>query len=144
MNYLLDAAACIARCSITTRPSCGNAFGKPWKAAHASWFPPCRSTNCGTAWRKFRRPNKCRTANVQTFLAGSIELLAFDDDDARMTGFVRAGLEAAGVHMGAYDVQVAGQAVLRKLILVTVNVPEYGYVDKLEWEDWSQPPTAST
>jgi tRNA(fMet)-specific endonuclease VapC len=143
MNYLLDAATCIAllnndppivRERFRYALENGSRIVVSSVSLYELWYGVAQIPQAE------QMPYGQR---VQTFLAGSIELLAFDDDDARMSGFVRAGLEAAGVHMGAYDVQVAGQAVLRKLILVTVNVPEYGAVDKLEWEDWSQPPSPS-
>lgn len=81
------------------------------------------------------------TANAElltTFFAGPIGLLAFDDDDAKIAGAVRAGLEAAGKPIGAYDLLIAGQALRHKLILVTANSREFGRVKGLEWEDWAK------
>src|ERR1700691_3180209 len=81
------------------------------------------------------------TANAQlltTFFAGPIGLLAFDDEDARVAGVVRANLEAAGKPIGAYDLLIAGQALRHKLTLVTANSREFGRVKGLKWEDWGQ------
>ncbi|MGB7585297.1 MAG: type II toxin-antitoxin system VapC family toxin [Terriglobales bacterium] len=81
------------------------------------------------------------TANAQlltTFFAGPVGLLAFDDEDAKIAGAVRAGLEAAGKPIGAYDLLIAGQALRHKLTLVTANSREFGRVKGLEWEDWGR------
>jgi tRNA(fMet)-specific endonuclease VapC len=80
-------------------------------------------------------------ANAQlltTFLAGPIDLLAFDDEDAKIAGGVRASLEAAGKPIGAYDLLIAGQAMRHKLTLVTANSREFGRVKGLKWEDWGK------
>ncbi|MFZ0284784.1 MAG: type II toxin-antitoxin system VapC family toxin [Terriglobales bacterium] len=81
------------------------------------------------------------TANAQlltTFFAGPVGLLAFDDEDAKIAGAVRAGLEAAGKPIGAYDLLIAGQALRHKLTLVTASSREFGRVKGLEWEDWGR------
>jgi tRNA(fMet)-specific endonuclease VapC len=81
------------------------------------------------------------TTNAQlltTFLAGPIALLAFDDEDAKIAGSVRATLEAAGKPIGAYDVLIAGQALRHKGTLVTANSREFGRVKGLKWEDWGR------
>jgi tRNA(fMet)-specific endonuclease VapC len=78
-------------------------------------------------------------ANTQlltTFLAGPVALLAFDDEDAKIAGAVRASLEAAGKPIGAYDLLIAGQALRHKLTLITANSREFGRVKGLKWEDW--------
>jgi tRNA(fMet)-specific endonuclease VapC len=80
-------------------------------------------------------------ANAQlltTFLAGPLELLAFDDEDAKIAGGLRASLEAAGKPIGAYDLLIAGQALRHKLTLVTANSREFGRVKGLKWEDWGK------
>jgi tRNA(fMet)-specific endonuclease VapC len=80
-------------------------------------------------------------ANAQlltTFFAGPVGLLAFDDEDAKIAGAVRANLEAAGKPIGAYDLLIAGQALRHKLTLVTANSREFGRVKGLEWEDWGK------
>jgi tRNA(fMet)-specific endonuclease VapC len=74
---------------------------------------------------------------VRTFLAGVVEVVVFDDADARAAGSVRAGLARAGTPIGAYDVLIAGQAIRRGLTLVTANVREFDRIDGLMWEDWA-------
>ena len=73
---------------------------------------------------------------VETFFAGPVGLLAFEEGDARRAGEVRSKLKAAGKPIGAYDVLIAGQALSRKLTLVTANAREFGRIKGLVWEDW--------
>jgi tRNA(fMet)-specific endonuclease VapC len=75
---------------------------------------------------------------VETFFSGPVSLLAFEDEDAKFAGRVRAALEAAGKPIGAYDLLIAGQALRHDLILVTANVREFGRIKGLEWQDWGK------
>ncbi len=77
-------------------------------------------------------------ARLATFLAGPVALLAFEDEDARVAGSIRATLEASGRPIGAYDVLIAGQALNRQLTLVTANVSEFSRVKGLSWQDWAK------
>lgn len=74
---------------------------------------------------------------LETFLAANFLSLAFEDEDARVAGAVRAALQAAGTPIGAYDLLIAGQALRRDLTLVTANVAEFARVKDLRWEDWA-------
>ena len=75
---------------------------------------------------------------VETFFAGPVSLLAFEPEDAKVAGRLRAGLEAVGKPIGAYDLLIAGQALRHQLTLITANVREFGRVKGLEWEDWAR------
>jgi tRNA(fMet)-specific endonuclease VapC len=75
---------------------------------------------------------------VETFLAGPILVLPFEDADARVAGSVRASLEAIGKPIGAYDLLMAGQALRHQLTLVTANVSEFSRVKGLAWQDWAK------
>ena len=81
-----------------------------------------------------------RSARVETNLARveglRLEVVAFDTEDARASGAVRAALAASGWPIGAYDVLIAGQALARELTLVTHNTREFGRVEGLRVEDW--------
>lgn len=77
------------------------------------------------------------TQRLETFFAGPLEVAAFDDEDAREAGTVRAELEAAGTPIGAYDVLLAGQARRRGATLVTSNARGFDRVTGLKWEDWA-------
>ena len=67
------------------------------------------------------------------------EALAFDTEDARHGGEIRAWLAAQGTPIGAYDVLIAGQARARDLVLVTRNVREFVRVPGLRVENWQEP-----
>ena len=70
-------------------------------------------------------------------LSGDLDLLDFDDEDARTAGQVRATLGKAGTQIGAYDVMIAGQALRRGLTVVTANTSEFSRVTGLSWQDWT-------
>jgi len=65
-----------------------------------------------------------------------VEVLAFDNNDARAAGALRAELARKGKSLGSYDTLIAGQCLSRNLIVVTSNVAEFQRVQGLRWEDW--------
>jgi tRNA(fMet)-specific endonuclease VapC len=77
------------------------------------------------------------TERLRVLLSGDLDLLEFDDEDARTAGQVRAALEKGGNPIGAYDVLVAGQALRRGLTVVTANSSEFRRVAGLSWQDWT-------
>ena len=99
----------------------------PTVAAFELWYGVAKSA----------RPEANARA-VETFFAGPVRLLAFEEEDARRAGAVRAALEIAGKPIGAYDVLIAGQALCHRLTLVTANAKEFGRVKGLVWEDWAK------
>lgn len=74
--------------------------------------------------------------NLARVEALQFEVLAFDREDALQAGKLRAALKSVGTPIGAYDVQIAGQALARDLILVTHNTREFQRVPALRIEDW--------
>ncbi len=86
-------------------------------------------------WKSQRKDSN--TQRLETFFAGPLEWVLFDEDDARAAGAVRAELEAVGKPIGAYDVLLAGQARRRGATLVTSNTKEFTRVPGLKWEDWA-------
>lgn len=137
MDYLLDTNACIAL--INGHPSTVRARMQNAAAAGAHvlvssvavfelWYGVAKS-----AKQEFNRKR------LETFLAGPILVLPFEDVDARKAGSVRAALEATGKPIGAYDVLMAGQALRHQLTLVTANVSEFSRVKGLHWQDWAKP-----
>jgi len=83
------------------------------------------------------RQQEANTERLKTFFAGPINLMDFDEEDARTAGTIRTQLEAAGRPIGAYDLLIAGQAVHLKATVVTANVKEFARVKGLVWEDWA-------
>ena len=75
---------------------------------------------------------------LETFLAGPVLVLPFEDADARVAGSVRAALESRGKPIGAYDLLMAAQALRHQLTLVTANVSEFSRVKGLAWQDWAK------
>lgn len=135
MSYLLDTNVCIAL--INGRPASvrsrlddalkrGVAVFVPSIAVFELWYGVGKSAR--------REVNQAR---LKAFLAGPVEVVPFDDDDAEAAGMIRAALEARGTPIGAYDVQIAGQALRRGLTLVTANAGEFSRVAGLAWEDWA-------
>jgi tRNA(fMet)-specific endonuclease VapC len=80
-----------------------------------------------------------RNAERLAIFRDSVEILAFDEEDARVAGGIEAELRTLGAPIGPYDVLMAGQAVRHGLTLVTANVREFVRVPALRWEDWTLP-----
>ena len=73
--------------------------------------------------------------SIKMFLA-PFNILDFDSNDAAATGMIRGYLEKQGTPIGPYDVQIAGQAVSRSMVLVSHNMDEFTRVPLLNVEDW--------
>ncbi len=136
MNYLLDTNACIA--IINDRPGAvrlrllkalddGAQVWSSSVVAFELWYGVAKSSRSNT-----------NTQRLSAFLAGPVGVIAFDEEDARVAGALRATLEAAGRPIGAYDLLIAAQAVRRDLTLVTANVSEFRRVKGLVWQDWAR------
>jgi tRNA(fMet)-specific endonuclease VapC len=128
-RYLLDANAVIALLNDTSsnaarrvRREQPNDVALPAIVAHELFYGAFKS-----------RP---AAQNVALIDALQFVVLEFDKEDARQAGAIRALLASKGTPIGLYDVLIAGQAVARKLILVTHNTQEFGRVPGLRFEDW--------
>jgi tRNA(fMet)-specific endonuclease VapC len=137
VDYLLDTNACIAlingepatvRARMQKATSGGDHVLVSSVAAFELWYGVAKS-----AKQDFNRKR------LETFLAGPIMVLPFEDADARVAGSVRAALEGVGKPIGAYDLLMAGQALRHHLTLVTANVSEFSRVKGLVWLDWAKP-----
>jgi tRNA(fMet)-specific endonuclease VapC len=135
LRYLLDTNACIAlinQRSSSVRIRLGRALEEGSEVfvsvvvAFELWYGVVKSA--------------CEEANakrVKLFFAGPVQLLPFEEEDARNAGRIRALLERSGKSISAYDVMIAGQAVRHELTLVTANAREFSRVKGLAWEDWA-------
>jgi tRNA(fMet)-specific endonuclease VapC len=74
---------------------------------------------------------------IAELVASPIDVLNFDEDDAREAGDIRADLRRKGTPIGPYDILIAAQARRRDALLVTANVREFTRVPGLRTEDWS-------
>ena len=97
-------------------------FGVPAIVAHELFYGAYKSQR--------------QAENLARVEALRFEVLEFDREDARRAGQLRATLAAVGEPIGPYDVLIAGQALARKLILVTHNTREFQRVAGLQIEDW--------
>lgn len=86
---------------------------------------------------KSDRPERAR-AILDQFLSTGIETLAFDAEDAREAGDIRAFLEGRGAPIGPIDYLIAAQARRRGAALVTLNRREFERVPGLIVTDWAQ------
>ena len=137
MSYLLDTNACIAlingtpvrvRARFEQITQGNDEVFVSSIALYELWYGVFKS-----AREEFNRKR------IQTFLAGPISILSFEEEDAKFAGSIRATLETAGKPIGSYDILIAGQALRRKLTLVTANVAEFSRIKNLDWENWVKP-----
>jgi tRNA(fMet)-specific endonuclease VapC len=137
VDYLLDTNACIAL--INGEPAA--VWTRMRKAATAGGHILVSSIAVFELWYGVDKSTKqdFNRERLETFLAGPILVLPFEDADARVAGSVRASLEAIGKPIGAYDLLMAGQALRHQLTLVTANVSEFSRVKGLAWQDWAKP-----
>ena len=135
MTYLLDTNACIAL--INGKPASVRArFQKAIEAGTEMVVPSVAAFELWYGVAKSRSPD-ANAARVETFFRGPVRPLAFDEEDVKTTGRIRAETEAMGRPMGAYDLLIAGQALRHKMTVVTSNVREFRRVKGLVWEDWA-------
>jgi tRNA(fMet)-specific endonuclease VapC len=137
LKYLLDTNACIALINgrpagVRTRFQAAIARGAEVSVSGVVlfelWYGVAKSEQL-----------ESNTSRMESFLAGPISLLSFDEEDARVAGRIRATLEKIGRPIGAYDLLIAGQAIHHKLTLVTANGKEFTRVKGLVCEDWVKP-----
>jgi tRNA(fMet)-specific endonuclease VapC len=136
VNYLLDTNTCIAlmkgtpsavRLKLQEVRDAGSQVFVSAAVVFELWYGASKNTQ-----------QQANSKRVETFLAGPVSVLPFDEDDARATGTVRAEVEAAGKPIGAYDLLIAGQALRRELTLVTAQAREFARIKDLLWEDWAK------
>jgi tRNA(fMet)-specific endonuclease VapC len=85
---------------------------------------------------KSERRERSRRA-LEIFLSAGFEQPAFDIEDAREAGEIRALLESRGEPIGPFDTLIAAQARRRDAALVTLNTREFERVPGLKVEDWA-------
>jgi tRNA(fMet)-specific endonuclease VapC len=136
LNYLLDTNVCIAVLNETSP----QIEARVLKELRANSQLSVSTVSVFELWYGVAKSAR-RQSNAQkltAFLANWINLLSFDDDDARFAGELRAGMEAIGRPVGDYDLLIAGQALRHKMTVVTANAREFGRIKNLSWEDWSK------
>lgn len=136
-RYLLDTNACVALIN-GSPPDVRRRFERAAAGDAVVLLSPIVSYELWYGVGKSQR-KALNAARLETFLAGPLEWIVFEEQDAREAGAIRAELEQAGRPIGAYDVLLAGQARRLGAILVTSNVREFERVAGLRWEDWAAP-----
>jgi tRNA(fMet)-specific endonuclease VapC len=135
VNYLLDTNVVIAlmknqppvvRTRLRRVVTRGSAVAVSSIVLYELWYGVARSER--------RREN---TERLRVFLAGNVNVVPFDEEDAAVAGELRATLERAGTPIGPYDLLIAAQALRGGSTLVTANVAEFARVRGLAWQDWS-------
>jgi tRNA(fMet)-specific endonuclease VapC len=131
---LLDTNACIA--ALNGRPE---AVGKRIAAA----VTHRRSVSVSTIgvfelWYGIGKSAQvdCNIRALEAFL-GPLQVLAFDLEDGRIAGNIRAELERVGRPIGPYDYLIAAQALRHDLTLITAHEKEFSRVAGLRWENWA-------
>lgn len=136
MEYLLDTNACIALINRASEPvrkrfskavESGEPVLVPSVTLYELWYGVAKSVQT--------EANRLR---LKMFLAGPVRVLEFGEEDAQCAGEIRNSLERMGRPIGTYDLLIAGQALSRRLTLVTANTREFGRVKGLAWEDWDK------
>lgn len=136
MNYLLDTNACIVLINGSSE-LVRKRFSRAVASGEEMWVP---SVSVFELWYGVAKSMQtdANARRVNMFLGGPVRVLEFGEEDARYAGDIRSTLERMGRPIGTYDVLIAGQAVSRKMTLVTANVKEFGRVKGLDWEDWGK------
>jgi len=135
MNYLLDTNAVVAL--LRNKPA---TVRERYRQAEAAGdYRALSSVVLFELWYGVAKSSQVQenTERLRVLLSGDLDLLDFDDEDARVAGQVRAALERAGTPIGAYDLLIAGQALRRELTVVTANTSEFSRVAGLSWQDWT-------
>jgi tRNA(fMet)-specific endonuclease VapC len=136
LRYLLDTNVCIE--IINGRPAKVRERFQTTVRADADLF--VSSVTSFELWYGAEKSDRkeFNRRRVEAFFAGPLQVLQLEEDDARRAGEVRAALEAQGKPIGPYDTLIAGQALHRKLSLVTANVREFSRVKGLTLENWTR------
>ena len=78
-----------------------------------------------------------RTRQTLYAFLSNYTILPFDHDDAICFGNLRAALAHVGTPIGAYDVMIAAQGLVKNLTVVTHNTGEFSRIPGLKLEDWA-------
>ena len=124
---LINGTSDLARKRFSKAVGSGEQVWVPSVAAFELWYGVAKSAQADANARR-----------LKLFLEGQVRVLEFGEEDARHAGEIRNTLERLGRPIGTYGVLIAGQALSRKLMLVTANTKEFARVKGLAWEDWGK------
>lgn len=131
MRYLLDANVVIGLLN-------DSSSGLARRARREK--PTDVATSAIVAHELFYGAFKSRRAEQNVALVDALRfvVIEFDKEDAREAGKIRSFLAAKGSPIGPYDVLIAGQAMARKMVLVTANTDEFARIPGLQLDDWER------
>lgn len=133
MNYLLDTKACLAL--IRNHPY--KVRTRFHRALHAGATVCTSSLVIVDLWARVAENPATQTQIMGTFLAGPIDILAFDEQDGAAAAGLHQELKGLDGKLEELELLVAGQAQARKLALVTAGskLPSF---KGLTWRDWGR------
>jgi len=135
MSYLLDTSTCIA----LLRDSSVNVARRFRVAtAHDNTVAISSLVACELWYGVYKSARRDENSDLLLrFLRGPVEVIRFDEEDARIAAAIRAELARTGRTIGSYDTLIAGQCVSKNLTVVTSNLAEFRRVKGLHCEDWT-------
>jgi tRNA(fMet)-specific endonuclease VapC len=134
VSFLLDTNVCIA--AMNDRPA--NMRDRLNKAvAHSGKATVSTLTIFELRFGIAKSTRIASNAERLDLFLSSLQILSFDQEDARVAGNIRAELERAGRPIGPYDYLIAAQAIRHDLTLITANEKEFARVPGLRWENWT-------
>jgi len=80
--------------------------------------------------------NRSKMDSYVAALCRRYAVLDFDQAASHQAGLTRALLDTRGSPIGPYDIQIAGIALSKSLIIVTRNTREFERVPGLQVENW--------
>ena len=79
-----------------------------------------------------------RSRSVTSIFVSTYSVLPFEQEDAVLSGRLRAELAKAGKPIGPYDILIAAQGIARGLTVITHNMEEFRRVPGIQLEDWTK------
>jgi tRNA(fMet)-specific endonuclease VapC len=137
MGYLLDSSTCVARLRDSSA-----LVARRFREAITRHGTVCISSlvlcELWYGVHKSSRPVENAETLQKFSKAGPLEVLRFEEEDARLAGEIRAELERSGRAIGSSGTLIAAQCVRRDLIVVTSNVSEFEQVKGWRCKDWAK------
>ncbi|HQW81003.1 MAG TPA: type II toxin-antitoxin system VapC family toxin [Pseudomonadota bacterium] len=132
MRFLLDTNICIY--AMRTRPE---SVQRRLAAARSADLAISTVTVFELWYGVFCSKAVARNSDALREFLAPLRQLEFDVEDAATCAKIRASLEAGGTPIGPYDLQIAAQALRRKLTLVTHDTAEFKRIAGLKLADWA-------
>jgi len=133
VNYLLDSHACLAL--IRDNPYVVRT--RFHRALHSGSTVSTSSLVIFDLWTRVAETSRAQKQIMEIFLAGPINVLSFDEQDAVAAAGLRQELKGLETKLEELELLVASQAQARRLALVTADraLPEF---KGLIWRDWAR------